>query len=120
MKITYLNPPMTLKMRSRSPKSNQILSLSYWYIYVSLKKIHPLVQEKSYIQDYDLENGVKVTKILTCFKTVTKIYLLKSEKYPCICSRSISILAIKSTFVSWLLTLKMESMYQNLVKLLDC
>ena len=49
-------------MRSRSQKSNQLLSLSHWYIHVSLEKIHLLVQEISYIQDYDLENKVKVTK----------------------------------------------------------
>ena len=59
---TYLSLPVTVKMRSRSPESNQLLSLSQWYICVSVKKIHPLVQEISYIQDYDLENGVKVTQ----------------------------------------------------------
>ena len=29
---------------------------------LSLEKIHPLVQDISYIQDYDLDNRVKVTK----------------------------------------------------------
>ena len=77
------------------------------YIYVSLKKIHPLVQEIPYIQDYDLENGVKVTKTLLCLKPVTMIYPLKSDEYPPFCSRNISILAIKSAFVVWVLTLKM-------------
>ena len=76
--------------------------------YVSVKKIHPLVQDISDIQDYDLENRVKVTKTLTCLKTVTMIYPLKSDEYPSICSRNISILAIKSTFVGWVLTLKMD------------
>ena len=32
---------------------------------VSWEKIHSLIQELSYIQDYDLENGVKVTKTVT-------------------------------------------------------
>ena len=31
-------------------------------MYVSLEKIHPLIQEISYIQDFDIENRVKVTK----------------------------------------------------------
>ena len=53
---------MILKMRSRSLKSNQHFSLSQWYIYASLKKIYPLVQKIFHLQDYDLENEVKVTK----------------------------------------------------------
>ena len=57
--FTYLSPPVTLKTRSRTPKSNQLLNSSY----LSLKKIQPLVQDISYIQDYDFENGTKVTKL---------------------------------------------------------
>ena len=38
----YFSPPTTLKMRSRSLKSNQLLSLSKWYIYISLEKINSL------------------------------------------------------------------------------
>ena len=71
-----------------------------------MKKIHPLGQEISYIQDYDLENGVQVTKTVTCLKPITMIYPLKSDEYPSICSRNISFLAIKSTFVSQRMTLK--------------
>ena len=67
-----------------------------------------MVQEISYIQDYDLENGIKVTKSLICLKPVTMLYPLKSDEYQYICSRNISILAVKSTFVDWVLTLKME------------
>ena len=89
----YLSPLVTLKMRSRSPKSNQLLSLSWWYIYVSLEKIYPLVQEISYIHDYDLENGVKVTQNFTYLNSVTTIPL-KSDEYPSICSK---IKAIKAT-----------------------
>ena len=36
---------MTLKMRSRSPKSNHFFPLSYWCICASLVKFQPLVQE---------------------------------------------------------------------------
>ena len=93
--LTYLSPPVTLKMRSSSPKSNQLLSLSLWYIYVSLEKIYPLAQEISYIQDYDLENGSRSPKTS-----------LKSDEYPSICSYLI--LAIKATFVNWAVTLKMR------------
>ena len=57
VKFYLFKSSFDLGTRLRSPKSNQILSLSSWYIYVSLNKIHPLVQEISYIQDYDLENG---------------------------------------------------------------
>ena len=33
-----------------------------------------------YFQDYDLENGVKITKILSAFKLVTVIYFVTSLK----------------------------------------
>ena len=59
------------------------------------------------MQDYDFENGVKVTKTLICLKPITMIYPLKSDESPSICSRNISILAIKSLFVGWVLSLKL-------------
>ena len=105
----YLSPPVTFKTRSRSLKSNQLLSLSWWYVYVSLENIHPLIQEISYTQDYGLENGVKVTKTVTYLQLVKMIYSLKPDEHPSICSRNISFLAIKSTFVRWRMTFKMES-----------
>ena len=40
----------------------------------NLKKIHSLVQEIFYLQDYHLQNGVKVTKIVSALKLVTVIY----------------------------------------------
>ena len=40
-----LSPPVTLKMGSRSPKSNQHFSPSQWYICVSLAKIRPFNKE---------------------------------------------------------------------------
>ena len=46
----------------KSPKSNQVLSLSQWYIYVSLEKIYPPVQNIIHLQDFDLVNEVKATK----------------------------------------------------------
>ena len=49
--VTYLNPPVTLKKKSTSPKSNQLLSLSQWYIHASVVKFHPLVQEISWVQE---------------------------------------------------------------------
>ena len=44
-------------------------------MYVSLEKIHPLIQEISYIQDFDLENRVKVTKIKSTLQIVLEVYL---------------------------------------------
>ena len=38
-------PPVTLKIRSRSPKSNQFFAISQWYICASLVKIHQFLQE---------------------------------------------------------------------------
>ena len=71
--------------------------------------------------DYDLENGVKVTKTLMCLKPVIMIYPLKSDEYPSICSRNISILAIKLTFVGWVLTLKIRGhCHQNIISSLNC
>ena len=68
-----------------------------------------------------LENGVKVTKTLICLKPVTIIYPPKSDEYLSICSKNISILAIKSTFVGWVLTLKMGGhCHQNIISSLDC
>ena len=66
-----LSPSVSLKMGSRSPKSNQFLSLSQQYSCTSLVKIHPFIQEigcrKAIFQQSepscDLENEVKVTKI---------------------------------------------------------
>ena len=36
-------------------------------------KIHPLVQKRSYIQEYDLKKDVKVTINLTCLDSATMI-----------------------------------------------
>ena len=44
-------------------------------MYVSLEKIHPLIQEISYIQDFDLENRVTVTKTKSTLYIVQKVYL---------------------------------------------
>ena len=40
-----LSPPVTLKMGSRSPKSNQFLYMSQQYKYASLVKIYSFLQE---------------------------------------------------------------------------
>ena len=63
---------MTLKMGSRSPKSNQFFSMSQQYSCASLVRIHPFLHEIGCRQaifqqsepSCDLENGVKVTKNL--------------------------------------------------------
>ena len=66
-----LGPRVTLKMGSRSSKSDQFLSLSQQYSCTNLVKIHPFILEtgcrKAIFQQSepscDIENGVKVTKI---------------------------------------------------------
>ena len=76
---------MTLKIKSRSPKSKQIITPSQHCIYASLVKICPLVQkiipgnEISYITKgrCDLENEVKVTKIYSTLHTLPTLYLCK-------------------------------------------
>ena len=50
---------MTLQMGWRSPKSNQLLSLS---LHLQISKNLSSGLKISYTQDYDLENEVKVTK----------------------------------------------------------
>ena len=65
-----LQPHVTLEMGPRLPK-HQIFSMFLWYIYTSLVKIHPFVQEIKCRQEifqysftsYDLVNETKVTKI---------------------------------------------------------
>ena len=66
-----LSPPVTLKMGSRSPKSNQFFYMSQQYKHASLVKIYSFLQEIGCGQaifqqskpSCDLENEVKVTKI---------------------------------------------------------
>ena len=66
-----LSPPVTLKIGSRSPKSNYFFFMSQQYSCASLVKIHPFLYEigcrKAIFQQSkplcDLENGVMVTKI---------------------------------------------------------
>lgn len=91
-KLFIFSPPVTLKMRSRSPKSIPLLSLPKWYIYASLVKICPLFQKISYIQDYYLENEDKVTENLTCPKPVMLICPCRSDDFPSTDSRNISFL----------------------------
>ena len=51
------------------------------YMYVSFETIHPLVQEISYTQNYDLENGVKVTLNFICLKSVIRYIHSMNERY---------------------------------------
>ena len=67
----YLSPTVTLKMGSRSPKSNQFFFMPQQYSCESLVKIHLFLndigcQQAIFQQSKplcDLENGVKITKI---------------------------------------------------------
>ena len=65
-----ISPPVTLKMRSRTPKSNQFFYMSQHCRCASLVKIYSFLQEIGCGQaifqqskpDCDLENGVKSPK----------------------------------------------------------
>ena len=47
LKFGSLSPAVTLKIRSRSPKPNQLFIMSQCYIHANLVKIHPPVHEIS-------------------------------------------------------------------------
>ena len=76
-----LSPSVTLKMESRSPKSNQFFFLSQQYSCASLVKIHSVLHvlgcRQAIFQQSkplcDLENGVMVIKIQSVLFHVTTI-----------------------------------------------
>ena len=45
LNLAVLSPAVTLKIRSRSPKPNQLFIMSQCYIHANLVKIHPPVHE---------------------------------------------------------------------------
>ena len=51
LKFGSLSPAVTLKIRSRSPKPNQLIIISQCYIHANLVKIHPPVHETSRKQE---------------------------------------------------------------------
>ena len=74
-------------------------------MYVSLEKIHPLNQEISYIQDFDLKNRVKVTKT----KSTLKVYLYYIGGNQAKGSKDIAILMKFSHILNPPVTFKMRS-----------
>ena len=93
--LNNLSPCVTLKMGSRSPKSNQFFSMSQQYRCTSLVKIHPFILEIGCKQAIfqlseptcDLENGVKVTKSQSVLVPVSTIQLCKFGQNSSIHSR---------------------------------
>ena len=71
---------MTLKMRSRSPKPNQLLSLSQWYIYASLEKIHPLFKRYSPYKALTLK--MRSRSPVTKHISMSPLYTCKFEENP--------------------------------------
>ena len=51
LKFGSLSPTVTMKIRSRSPKPNQLFIMSQCYIHANLVKIHPPVHEISCKQE---------------------------------------------------------------------
>ena len=64
LKFGSLSPAVTLKIRSRSPKRNQLIIMSQCYIHANLVKIHPPVHEISCKQE-----SVTLTPTLTLTPT---------------------------------------------------
>ena len=60
LKFGSLSPAVTLKIRSKSPKPNQLFNMSQCYIHANLAKIHPPVHEISCKQE-----SVTPTRMLT-------------------------------------------------------
>ena len=84
---------VTLKLMSKSPKSNQIFQLSQGYNTCNLTGIHHLVQEIWCRQAFldkiwhskcwcDLENQFMVTKIYTLLSHVSVVFLFKYGQNP--------------------------------------
>ena len=88
---------MTFKIRSRSPKLNQLLRLSQRYIQANLVEFHHLhvVHDISRVQEFVtlillyLQNKVKVTKTESALKFVKMIYPGKFDGIPSTSSRDI-------------------------------
>ena len=64
LKFGSLSPAVTLKIRSRPPKPNQLIIMSQCYIHANLVKIHPPVHEISCKQE-----SVTLTPMLTLTPT---------------------------------------------------
>ena len=66
LKFGSLSPAVTLKIRSRSPKPNQLIIMSQCYIHANLVKIHPPVHKISCKQE-----SVTLMPTLTLMPTPT-------------------------------------------------
>ena len=77
IKFGSLSPATTLKIMSRSPKPNQLFSVSQCYIYANLVKICQLVHEISCRQETILLMPVLTpTSIGSTPKTTCPVYLI--------------------------------------------
>ena len=62
LKFGSLSPAVTLKIRSKSPKPNELFCISQCYIHANLVKIHPQVHEILCIQEsvtFSVEDIIK-------------------------------------------------------------
>ena len=87
---TFHSAGFTMKIRSRSPKSNQLFPYLKQCIYTSLVKIHRFVQKITHGNPFldiskcgcDLENYAKVTKIKSTLSLLLTMYLCKFGQNP--------------------------------------
>ena len=77
-----LSPSLTLKMGSRSPKSNQFLSLSQQYSCTSLVKIHSFILEKGCTKTFSKNLSPPVTlKVRSRSPTSNQFFYMPQEYY---------------------------------------
>ena len=62
-KFDILMPPVTLEIRSRSPKSNPLIPLLQWCIHVSMIRIHLSVHEIGCIQAFLSNFNFRMTPV---------------------------------------------------------
>ena len=65
LKFGTLSPAVILKIRSRSPKPNQLIIMSQCYIPANLVKIHPPVHVRNCHADADTEANADANRIRT-------------------------------------------------------
>ena len=88
---------VTLKIRSRSSKSNHVFHPYWWYICASLVKFHPLVEEILCTQTFYFINKAPLGSFLSIYNVVTLKIRSRSQKSNhffatslwCICASSV-------------------------------
>ena len=78
-----LSPSVTLKMGSRSPKSNQFLSLSQQYSCTNLVKIHPFILKIGSQKTFSNNLSPPVTLKTRYWSPKSNRFFYMSQEYSC-------------------------------------